>query len=210
MNNERELKRLLGKASSLVLKKLRKAKMLVEWWQPEEVKLLGTAPDSQIAARIGRRNEVVRHKRQTLHIPAFDLCMRFWTSNELALIGTMSDLKLADRLKRSLMSVQKKRYELKLSAVDPLVRPWSANEMKLVQRLPAAEVARRTGRTPKAVRHKRRKLGFPRALMVKGERPIPAIHALFSEKKIRYFANKCKHFRTTLDLSEQTHYLPPY
>src|ERR1017187_7242025 len=46
--------------------------------------------------------------------------------------------------------------------------------------------------------------------ILKGEGRFPAIHALFSEKKIRYFANKCKHFRTTLDLSEQTHYLPPY
>ena len=43
-----------------------------------------------------------------------------------------------------------------------------------------------------------------------GEGRNRAVHVRFCKENIRIFANKCKHFCTTLDLSERTHYLPPY
>jgi hypothetical protein len=49
-----------------------------------------------------------------------------------------------------------------------------------------------------------------RTLILKGEGRNRAVHVRFYEENIRNFANKCKHFCATLNLSERTHYLPPY
>jgi len=38
-----------------------------------------------------------------------------------------------------------------------------------------------------------------------GEGRNRAVHVRFYEENIRIFANECKHFCTTLDLSERTH-----
>jgi hypothetical protein len=40
-----------------------------EVWQPEELALLGTLPDDEVAARIGRTTNAVRIKRTKLGIP---------------------------------------------------------------------------------------------------------------------------------------------
>jgi hypothetical protein len=39
-------------------------------WEPEEVKLLGTAPDAEIARRIGRSAGAVKIHRRLLGIPS--------------------------------------------------------------------------------------------------------------------------------------------
>jgi hypothetical protein len=46
------------------------ARPLTRFWQPAELALLGTAPDREIAERLGRSVRGVRRKRGKLHIPA--------------------------------------------------------------------------------------------------------------------------------------------
>jgi hypothetical protein len=41
-------------------------------WSKEQIVLLGTAPDEEIAARLGKSVEAVRVKRTRLEIPTFE------------------------------------------------------------------------------------------------------------------------------------------
>src|SRR5262249_31159442 len=43
-----------------------------EWWSEEELALLGTMPDEEVAARIGRTVEAVRIKRNRSQLPKVD------------------------------------------------------------------------------------------------------------------------------------------
>jgi DNA-binding transcriptional regulator YdaS (Cro superfamily) len=79
-------------------------------WRPEEIELLGTAPDSELAARLGRSAHAVKMKRRELAIPAFPGTARQrWTVAEDALVGTASDAEVARRIGRSVDAVARRR-----------------------------------------------------------------------------------------------------
>src|SRR5256885_1152393 len=70
--SDAELARLLRSSHQLKRRrKLRRAKKQVDWWLDQEIKLLGTMPDEDLARRLGRPVKTVRSKRQRLHIPIF-------------------------------------------------------------------------------------------------------------------------------------------
>jgi hypothetical protein len=81
-----------------------------EWWTPQDIALLGTAPDKEVARRTGRTAAAVRRKRWALAIPnpAGDR----WTAEGIALLGTLPDREVARMLGRSLQSVTLKRIKL--------------------------------------------------------------------------------------------------
>ena len=81
------------------------------WWKPEEDKLLGTAPDAEIARRLGRSESSVSGRRLLLRIK-FPNPRRPWPSEDLALLGTMSDAVLAKRFNRPESVVRSKRLQL--------------------------------------------------------------------------------------------------
>ena len=64
------------------------------WWKPEEDKLLGTAPDRDIARQLGRSEDSVKGRRLLLGIK-FPNPRRPWPEHELALLGTLPDSVLA-------------------------------------------------------------------------------------------------------------------
>src|SRR3989442_670261 len=73
-------------------------------WKPEEDKLLGTAPDAQIARRLGRREVTVRARRVRLGIPATRQVV-LWTHEEDRLLGKLPDEELARKFGRSVIAV---------------------------------------------------------------------------------------------------------
>ena len=81
-------------------------------WTPEDIALLGTVPDVEVARRTGRTLEAVRQKREELGIrnPAGNR----WLAEEIALLGALPDREVARRLGRSLQSVTQKRIKLRI------------------------------------------------------------------------------------------------
>ena len=51
-------------------------------WSPEDGKLLGTMPDSEVARLLNRAPSAIRHRRQKLRIPAYQSAFHLWTPEE--------------------------------------------------------------------------------------------------------------------------------
>jgi hypothetical protein len=83
-----------------------------EGWTAEELALLGTVADAEVARRIGRTYEAVRQKREELRIPNPEGGRPGWTEEELALLGTLPDADVAQRTGRTETAVTKKRNKL--------------------------------------------------------------------------------------------------
>jgi hypothetical protein len=79
-------------------------------WTAEDIALLGTAPNQEVARRTGRKPAAVRHKREGLGIP--NPTGKRWTAEGIALLGTLPDREVARRLGRPLQSVTQKRCKL--------------------------------------------------------------------------------------------------
>jgi hypothetical protein len=85
-------------------------------WRPEEIALLGSAPDAEVAARIGRSTSAVRARRQTLGI--LHRRLKSWLPQEIELLGTAPDSEIAERLDRSVKAVHHKRCRLGIPAFE--------------------------------------------------------------------------------------------
>jgi hypothetical protein len=82
-------------------------------WTPEDIALLGTMPDGEVARRTRRTAGAVRQKREELGIP--NPACNSWRPEEVALLGTLPDREVSRRLGRSLQSVTQKRIKLGIS-----------------------------------------------------------------------------------------------
>jgi hypothetical protein len=76
----------------------------------EELALLGTLPDEEVAAKIGKMPSAVRQKRKEMGIanPAANC----WAAEEIALLGKLPDEAVAARIGRSRTPVTQKRCQL--------------------------------------------------------------------------------------------------
>jgi hypothetical protein len=79
-------------------------------WAAEQLALLGTLPDAEVARRTGRTANAVRQMRERLGIP--NPAGNRWTTEAVALLGRLPDREVARRLGRSLASVTQKRCQL--------------------------------------------------------------------------------------------------
>jgi hypothetical protein len=81
-------------------------------WTAEELELLGTAPDAEVAVRIGRRPTAVTNNRcklGILHPEGWG-----WTPEQLALLGTAPDEEVAARTGKTPAAVTRKRCLLRI------------------------------------------------------------------------------------------------
>jgi hypothetical protein len=85
-------------------------------WTPKELKLLGTAPDHEIAARLGLSRLAVLKARLRNGVAPFIARSRKWSAAEKRLLGTMPDGHLAKRLNCSRLHVYQTRMRLKIKA----------------------------------------------------------------------------------------------
>jgi hypothetical protein len=86
-------------------------------WAKDELIVLGTSPDGQIAELIGRTLAAVTCKRLSLGIPAcsgLDGGGVAWTDKEIALLGTDYDEAIAAKIGRTAGAVEQRRGLLKI------------------------------------------------------------------------------------------------
>src|SRR5262249_3579300 len=69
-------------------------------WTAEQLALLGTIPDEELAAKIGRTPNAIRLKRERMGIPN-PAGRDVWKAEELALLGTLPDLEVSRRTGRT-------------------------------------------------------------------------------------------------------------
>jgi hypothetical protein len=81
-------------------------------WSRQELALLGTRPDAEVAELIGRTFGTVWQKRRALGIPQPALRFRKWTPSEDKLIGMAPDAVIAARLARTEMAIKSRRAVL--------------------------------------------------------------------------------------------------
>ena len=86
-------------------------------WTNDEIALLGTASDTNLAERLKISRTTVTMMRLKLGIERHRYDRRHkWTDSELALLGTMYDREIAAMLNISSAQVQKKRVELNIDS----------------------------------------------------------------------------------------------
>jgi hypothetical protein len=144
-------------------------------WRPEEIALLGTASDQELAARLGRTVLAVLTRRQKVGILQ-RAAVRPWRPHEIELLGTAPDVEIAARLERSVSAVRRRRRELGI-LYQP-VRRWRPHEIELLGKAPDVDVAARLGRSTKSIELKRRRLGIPAFPRTARRRWTPAEEAL--------------------------------
>jgi hypothetical protein len=79
-------------------------------WTAEELAFLGTMPDEDVAAKIGRTATGVRVKRSRCQIP--NPIGTWWSAQEVAFLGTLPDHEVARRTGRTLGAVFQQRIKL--------------------------------------------------------------------------------------------------
>jgi hypothetical protein len=132
----------------------------VRKWEQRERRLLGTRPDREVAALIGRTCETVQTTRWALGIPSYRARTKFrWGPAKDRLLGTQSDSVLAKRFDCSISVVKMRRRVLGIRGC--FFCPWTRREERLVGTMPDVDVARIIGRSLKAVRHRRLAIGLP-------------------------------------------------
>ena len=136
--------------------------ILMRRWTKKELRLLGTRPDKEVAAALGRRCGTVQVRRGVLGIKSFrERNKPRWTPARDRLLGTRSDAALAKHFGIPRDSVEARRHELGISS--QVYRIWTREEELLLGTMADKEVARRIDRTPKAAQHRRIALNVPPA-----------------------------------------------
>jgi hypothetical protein len=83
----------------------------VREWTADEIGLLGTKPDREVAREMNRTVIAVRIKRLKLGIAGAERPLqRPWSHAEDLLLGTFTDSELAKRLGRTIGSVASRRH----------------------------------------------------------------------------------------------------
>lgn len=111
-------------------------------WTPEEIALLGTMHDAEIARRMGLHRTTVSQRRRKLGIPAFaspGAPVKHWTPERETLLGTMSDGDVVKRLNVPGLSrerVKQRRRRLGIPAFnappgDPSLIPIDAAKIRV-------------------------------------------------------------------------------
>ena len=91
------------------------------FWTEEELNLLGTTKDKDLAKKLRLSKYQVFYKRSQLKIPSFVTrkpiaCTHDWTKKELALLGTDSDSNIAEKIGISSYMVRRWRVKLSISS----------------------------------------------------------------------------------------------
>lgn len=125
-------------------------------WTQEQIDLLGTMTDRDLAELLDISSEAVRNKRDRLKIDRFDWS-RQWTQEQIDLLGKMSDLKLGELLGISGTTVARQREKLKIDKFKR-GREWTQEQIDLIGTMPDARLAELLDLSTTAVVNKRKEL----------------------------------------------------
>ena len=82
------------------------------YWTKQEIALLGTMPDHDLARRLKRHPSTVLSKRLALGVRYRCPRYRWWKPNEVKLLGRRPDAEIARLTRRSILAVRQKRLKL--------------------------------------------------------------------------------------------------
>jgi hypothetical protein len=98
-------------------------------WMPDEIALLGKAPDADVARVLRRSKSSVQGTRVRLKILAFGYTPpRKWVRAEISLLGKMPDRDAAKLIGCSVSAATVKRKTLRIPYHNPIVRKWTPDE----------------------------------------------------------------------------------
>lgn len=128
-------------------------------WTPEEVALLGTMSDKDVAVKLGVTSANVQASRYSRGIPSFNRRGRptqiVWTAEMDALLGTVTDLEAATRLNVSISSIKTRRKALGHPPLRKLGPAWQPEWSVLLGTMPDVELAEKLGVCVDTVRVRR-------------------------------------------------------
>lgn len=128
-------------------------------WTEEHIKLLGKQPDLALARQWGMHNHVVRRKRLTLGIPAYNTEDRYAKLRPFEdLIGKLSDRKLARmaNVNWSIVADLRKEKGIPPYHLSPMCKDFQPVDLAEMERLLLAgasdeEIAKKTGRAVESI-----------------------------------------------------------
>lgn len=82
-------------------------------WTPQNIALLGTMRDRELAERLGCCTSTITTARVRYGIPHYTL----WSPADIALLGTMMDREVAERLGRTTVAVVYERRKRQIQAL---------------------------------------------------------------------------------------------
>jgi hypothetical protein len=125
---------------------------LSQHWKDDQIALLGTAPDCQLARNLKKSASVISQKRDRLGIPPFTPFE--WSDEKIALLGTTSDREVGTRLGIIASCVQSRREQL---GIPSLVVRWTRAEIALLGSDTDRNIAKLLGRSEIAIKVNRNK-----------------------------------------------------
>jgi hypothetical protein len=138
------------------------------WWSDEEVTLLGTVPDEEVARRTGRTPDACRSKRQLLGIPNPSRRPDGWTEEEDNLVRRLPPRQAARRTGRTVAAVYRRRRLLGLpdARVGSTARRGRRRPPHVVEAVRQAQMGRQASeetRRKMSEAHRRRRTRPPKA-----------------------------------------------
>lgn len=125
---------------------------------PEQIALLGTGTDREVAQKCGLSLSTVVYARRYRNIPRVPECWK-WKPKDLSALGVIPDAVLAKQYGVSTSTVTTRRKELNIAS-PPRQGAWTASELTLLGTMPDKDVAQAIGRTAKAVAKQRVQKGI--------------------------------------------------
>ena len=143
-------------------------------WNADQLALLGTAPDAEVAAAVGVNDSAIHSMRKRYGIPSFgqnrEKLAHAWTKKQLSWFGKLSDAEIARRIGLNAATVSVKRRAMGIETKsNHSGRPWSAKELKLLGTDSDVAIGKKLGLGRRTVRLKRMSLGIPNATVAKAE-----------------------------------------
>jgi hypothetical protein len=143
-------------------------------WNADQLALLGTAPDAEVAAAVGVNDSAIHSMRKRYGIPSFgqnrEKLAHAWTKKQLSWFGKLPDAEIARRVGLNTATVSVKRRCLGIETKSkPSGRQWSEKELKLLGTDSDVAIGKKLGLGRRTVRLKRTSLGIPNAIVAKSE-----------------------------------------
>lgn len=143
-------------------------------WNADQLAMLGTAPDAEVADAVGVNDSAIHSMRKRRGIPAFgqsrEKLAHAWTRKQLSWLGKLPDSEIARRVGLNAATVSVKRRTMGIETQrKPSRRHWSEKELKLLGTDSDVSIGKKLGLGRRTVRLKRASLGIPNATTAKYE-----------------------------------------
>ena len=129
-------------------------------WSAENIALLGTLPDQEVAYILGCSRQAIAARRKVLGIVPHKPIGLQWTNDLILQLGCSSDRQLAEQMGVCVRTVLNKRHAQGITAHRASLT-WTAETVALLGTCPDGQLARHLNCSRKSIVQKRKALGIP-------------------------------------------------